>query len=343
MPVRTSPRFGVLFLPSHRTFRDTRAIYDAMLEEAQLADALGLDALWIAEHHFDDYGGSIPSSPVVAATLAAHTKRIRIGSAVSPLPLRNALYVAEEFAMLDVLSGGRIDVGIGRGFLPHEFATLGIPYDDRRSLFDEGVAVLLGAWSGAPFSFAGKHYAFDDVRVTPVPLQRPHPPLWVAASLDRGSFEIAGTLGFNLMLNPYTRTGEELARGIGWYRDALRAAGHDAGAARVLVNQHLFVAPDEHTAASVPRDALLHYLEDVAASFARGVTDGRTIAPTSYDAMYPERVMFGTPDVIEAKIRAWLDFGATDFSFVTQFGELPVETTLASTRLFAERVLPRFR
>ncbi len=335
--------FGLFYIPVLHDGLTAREVYDAVIREACLADDLGWDNVWFAEHHFDAFGGVVPSPAVLAAAVAGRTKRVRIGAAVAVLPLHHAVRVAEEFAMLDVLSGGRIDLGIGRGFSRHEFKSLGISMESRDGRFDEGVSVLIDAWTRDRFSFEGEFYTLSDVEVLPRPIQVPHPPIWVAASINRSSFELAGRFGFNVMLNPYSREVDEVRRGLDWYREALIRAGHDVSSKRIMVNYHLYVARDEHAARHEPREALLYYLTEVDRVYLRGDDSGRTSLPApSYEAMYPARVMFGTPDVIESKIRAWMRFGVTDFCFMSLFGNLSPDSSLASMRLFSDEVMPRF-
>lgn len=335
--------FGLFYIPA--TYGDLTAgqVYDAILREACAADELGWDNIWLAEHHFDVLGGIVPSPALFATAVAMRTQRVRVGAAVTVLPLHHAVRVAEEYAMLDVLSGGRVELGIGRGFTRHEFASLGISMESRDGRFSEGVSVLLDAWTRDRFSFKGEHYDLSDVQVLPRPLQQPHPPIWLAASVNRASFELAGRLGFNVMLNPYSREVDEVRRGLDWYREALVQAGHDVGSKRIMVNYHLYAARDELAARDEPREALLHYLSAVDRSSLRGDDSGRTaFPPPSYDAMYSARVMFGTPDAIESKIRAWMRFGVTDFCFMSLFGNLDPARSLASIQLFTEEVMPRF-
>lgn len=331
-------RFGLFCLPAqcpghHRSATET---YAALIGSAVEAEQLGLHSIWFAEHHFSPYGGFIPSIPVLGAAVAANTERIRIGSAATVLPLRDAVETAESFAMLDVLSGGRLDVGVGRGFLPGEFAGRGVLMSDRAGLFTEGLSVLRGAWADGPFTFRGEHYRLDGVEVLPKPVQRPGPPLWIAASTSRDSFERAGREGLNLMVNPYNRTTEELAAGLAWYREARRAAGLAPDGGRILANQHLFVAATEAHARDLPAQALMEYLGAVDAAF------GRPLTPHDYADVYPDNVLFGTPDTVIAKIRQWERLGITDLSLMTQFGSLAPELSSASLQMFAREVLPCF-
>ena len=336
--------FGLFYIPSTHEDLTVGQVYETIIREVCVAEELGWDNVWFAEHHFDAFGGAVPSPALLASAVAMRTTRVRIGAAVIVLPLHHPVRVAEEYAMLDVLSGGRAELGIGRGFSRHEFRSLGISMDSREGCFEEGVSVLVNAWTRDSFSFDGEYYHLRDVELFPKPVQRPHPPIWVAASSNRSSFELAGRFGFNLMLNPYSREVDEVRRGLDWYRTALAQAGHDAGSKRIMVNYHLYVARDERTAREEPRAALLQYLSAVDQAFVKGEDSGRAAPPPpSYDAMYPGRLMFGTPDAIESKIRAWMRFGVTDFCFMSQFGNLDPDRSLASIRLFSAEVMPRFR
>jgi alkanesulfonate monooxygenase SsuD/methylene tetrahydromethanopterin reductase-like flavin-dependent oxidoreductase (luciferase family) len=215
--------------------------------------------------------------------------------------------------------------------------------ESRERRFEEGVSVLVSAWTRERFSFDGEYYKLSDVEVLPRPVQQPHPPIWVAASISRSSFELAGRFGFNLMLNPYSREVDEVRRGLDWYREALVQAGHEVSDRRIMVNYHLYLARDEDAARNEPREALLRYLTAVDRVYLKGDDSGHTTLPhPSYDAMYPERVMFGTPDAVESKIRAWMRFGVTDFCFMSLFGDLDPARSLASIQLFSEEVMPRF-
>jgi natural product biosynthesis luciferase-like monooxygenase protein len=344
-PAESTVKFSLFYLPAALAGSPAAAeAYRLIIDEACEADSLGFDIAWLAEHHFSTYGGYIPSIPVLGAAIASRTQRIRIGAAAAILPLRDAVESAESFAMLDVVSSGRLEMGVGRGFLPHEFAARNLTLEERGGRFREGVDVLLGAWKDEPLTYHGNYYNLDEVNVFPKPVQRPHPPMWIAASISQETFELAGRRGFNLLINPYTRNPEEIARGLGWYRSARAAAGHERATARITVNQHLFVAENEEDARNIPRKPLLEYLHSVNLAFAVGTVGPVPIlAPEAYESMYPDKVLFGTPDRVIDRIRAWQRQGITDICFMTQFGSLERELARASLRLFADKVMPCFR
>ena len=176
------------------------------------AEELGYDTIWLTEHHFADDGYS-PSIIPLAAAVAAQTERVRIGFNLLLLPLHNAIRVAEDIATLDVLSGGRIDVGLGQGYARHEFAGYGIDRGERLGRFREGLDVLQGLWTNDTFSYAGEHYQIDGARLTPKPVQQPMPPLWIGATSTPG-VRRAGRRGANLLglTNPRLQEVYEQAR-----------------------------------------------------------------------------------------------------------------------------------
>jgi alkanesulfonate monooxygenase SsuD/methylene tetrahydromethanopterin reductase-like flavin-dependent oxidoreductase (luciferase family) len=162
------------------------AVYSGILEQAVLVEQWGFDHIWLTEHHFVD-DGYLPSPMVAAAAIAARTRRIRISTDILILPFHHPLRLAEDWAVLDVLSGGRMELGVGMGYAAHEFRGFGIDRTQRRSRTLEGVEVLRRAWSGERFTHRGTHWTFEDVQVWPRPVQPGGPPLWMAAMTAAGA------------------------------------------------------------------------------------------------------------------------------------------------------------
>ena len=181
--------------------RDANRLIADILDEAVYAEEVGLRSAWIGEHHFSTLG--VLSCPeLVLAQVAARTKRIRLAPAVSVLPLHHPIRVAEQWATLDLLSGGRVDFAAGRGYDRREYAPFGASFDDNQSLFEEGMEVVRRLWSSAgPVTHHGRHYHFDDVAITPQPVQRPIPAY--VASFSRPSIELAARLGCHLIVAPF--------------------------------------------------------------------------------------------------------------------------------------------
>src|SRR5882762_5634743 len=153
------------------------SIYDMALERIATMDTAGYDAVWLAEHHFSGFS-VCPSVHMMGVMAAARTTRLRIGTGVSLAPFYNPLRLAEEVALLDVLSGGRVNWGAGRGFERSEFETFGVAPEESVSRFREAVEIVRRAWTEDRLDFAGQHFRYADVEVLPKPLQKPHPPTW---------------------------------------------------------------------------------------------------------------------------------------------------------------------
>ena len=193
--------FHELAVPPHAG-RSERQVYAETLDELALADRLGFHGAWLVEHHFMP-GYSHSSKPeLVLAALAARTTRLRLGLAVIPLPYHHPVHVAERVATLDLLSGGRLEVGIGRGFSPDEYAAFGVSMADSRVLVDESLAILRAAAGETPLRFTGRHFALDGITILPRPVQRPYPPLWTAA-VSPDTFEWAAARGLGVLAGPF--------------------------------------------------------------------------------------------------------------------------------------------
>jgi alkanesulfonate monooxygenase SsuD/methylene tetrahydromethanopterin reductase-like flavin-dependent oxidoreductase (luciferase family) len=182
--------------------RNANQFVQDLTAEALYADKLGMHSAWIGEHHFNSLG--VNSSPeMVLAYIAALTKHIRLAPAVTVLPLHNPIRVAEQWATLDLLSGGRVDFAAGRGYDRREYIPFGISFEDNQSIFDEGMEVLRNLWNsgGERIDHKGKHYQFEDVRITPQPLQSPMP--MYVASFSKPSIELAARLNCGLIVAPF--------------------------------------------------------------------------------------------------------------------------------------------
>ncbi len=199
--------------------------FEESMAQMRAAEELGFDAVWLGEIHFQKDRSVLASPLVVAAAIAACTRRVKIGIAVQVLPLSHPLRLAEDVATVDHLSRGRLDFGVGRSGLPGHYQGFNIPYEESRDRFFETLDILLKAWTQERFSHEGRYYRFHDVCVTPKPYQRPHPPLRIAATTQE-TYPMVGRLGFPLFVAVRTRSISNLRDSLGSYHDAWRAAGH---------------------------------------------------------------------------------------------------------------------
>ena len=197
---------------------------DEVIAEAKLAEDAGFDSCFFGEHH-QDKDGFLPSPLIIATAVAANTRRLRVGTSVILLPLHNPLQVAEDVITLDIVSKGRVTLGVGLGYQAADFQAFDIPMKERVSRLEEGVAVIRGCWSNKPFSFHGKHYQLDNVHVRPAPFQKPAPPLWIGASTPPGARR-AGTLADGFVSTPSTGLKDTSAL-VNAYREAASTAGNE--------------------------------------------------------------------------------------------------------------------
>jgi alkanesulfonate monooxygenase SsuD/methylene tetrahydromethanopterin reductase-like flavin-dependent oxidoreductase (luciferase family) len=225
-------------------------VYARALERIEIMDRGGFDAVWLAEHHFTTFS-VCPSVHMLGTLAAARTKRLRIGTAVSLAALYHPLRLAEEVALLDMLSGGRVNWGAGRGFALSEFKAFGVPPQESAERFREAVEIVLRAWTKERLTFEGEHFRFEDVEVLPKPLQRPHPPVWMAASSEP-AIDWAASRGFSILMDPHasmTELGAKRRR----YADQLSAAGYTDEGRDIPMARLLALAPTMAEAEAVAR------------------------------------------------------------------------------------------
>lgn len=307
-------------------------LYRETLEQAVQAEELGFDSIWLSEHHFTSEG-YLPCLTAVLGTLAARTTRARLGTAVLLAPLHHPLRLAEDLAVVDQLCAGRLDVGVAPGYKPGEFATLGIPKSERGSRTDETIEILQRAWRGEPFSYAGRHFRFDDVVVTPPPVQQPGPPIWIGgSSLAAASRAARHHAGFM----PDSGAGPDVCDA---YRGQFPPA---AGPARLATNRVLFAAESREKAWELCGDHLLYQFNLYRRWFSDAGDDDTLGAELADPAVLsPEHYFIGTPDdILAAILDSQRDLGYEELIFWARPPGMPAEQSTASLELIAKHVLP---
>jgi alkanesulfonate monooxygenase SsuD/methylene tetrahydromethanopterin reductase-like flavin-dependent oxidoreductase (luciferase family) len=318
--------------------------FEESMAQMQAAEALGFDAVWLGELHFQQDRSVLASPLVVAAAIAASTRRIKIGIAVQVLPLSHPLRLAEDVATLDHLCRGRLDFGVGRSGLPGHYEGFNIPYEESRERFAETLEILIKAWTCERFSHDGRFYRFRDVCVVPKPYQRPHPPLRIAATSEE-TYPLVGRLGYPLFVAVRTGSIADLRRFLGGYHEAWRAAGH-SGQGPVALLVPIFVAETAAEAREQPRVSTLHWFRAIAEALARSPArraDAARLAALSYEEILEEQVVYGTPDAVAERLRALrAELGFSSLSAWMNVGaQVPHARVLRSMRLFMEHVAPR--
>jgi natural product biosynthesis luciferase-like monooxygenase protein len=257
-------KFGVLHFFEHAAGgKSEKQIVREQLDSMRMAEQMGFDSIWAPEHHFTEYG--FCASPMVTlAAMASVTSRIRLGSGVVVLPFNDPVRVAEEGAMIDLISDGRLDLGVGRGFQPVEYHGFGADQTKAREIFDEALQIILQAWTSGRAGFKGAHFDIPAHTVRPMPLQKPHPPIWVAAISD-DTFAMAGKAGFNLLCSlVYGFKSEHTAQRLSTYRDNLRAYGHNPDEREVGALCMVYCADTTQRARQEFGDHVLWYFRTIA-------------------------------------------------------------------------------
>ncbi len=355
-------KFVLFFLIHQPPGKSEPQVIAETLEQAEYAEDLGYDAVWIAEHHFTVHG--ICGSPLqFLANVAARTRRIRLGQGVIVLPFNHPIHIAEQSAMLDILSNGRLDLGIGRGYLEPEYRGFGIPMPDSTTMFRESFEIIRLAWQNERFSFAGKHYQIQDLRISPKPVQKPHPPIYVA-SVSPSSLTWAAEQGLRTMAGPFTPF-DELRKLRRNYRDELARHGADAAIyADSPLQRPVFVAETTEEARAIVGPALQwsaleSYKGGTSAEAGKYTKDyqyyervdqlRRKRAETTFDdSVWLSEVgmapIVGDPqEVIRriAAIKEALDLGS--LLAWMQLGGIEHKKIMRSMELFAREVMPQFR
>ncbi len=348
--------FGINLFPSFRlSQRSTAQYFDQCLRLARRVDELGFSSVKTVEHYFHDYGGHSTNPIVLLSAVAALTRRIRlITGAVIPA-FNHPIKLAGELAMLDNISNGRLDVGVGRAFLPEEYAAYGLDMADSRSRFVEGVEAIRRLWTEERVTHEGRFWQFSDVHSMPRPVQQPHPPLWVAATMAEESFVYAAQNGFNLMIVPYAGGVERTSALVRTYRQVWRESGHQPGAEQLQLALHCCVAETHDEAVRAFTEPMRTYLEVFGEAVA-GWAGRQSEQYPNYDKMVASitsqtpqstldrgEALVGTPDEVIAGVRRFRElFGEHEPSMQVTFGCMPDEDAFRTVELLAKYVMPAF-
>ena len=327
-------------------------IFEHTTEQIQYAEELGFASAWLAEHHFSRYGlGS--SGLVLAAQIAARTKRIRLGTAVLVPPLHHPIRLAEDTATLDQGSGGRLEIGFGRRSSGYEYAGYSVSHAESQARFQETIKIVKGLWTTPDFSYQGQFYDFQHVNLVPPPLQQPHPPLYIAATRTPTTLEFVASSGHPIIIGvvlDHTAALDLCHRFI----KMANAAGQQMSMARIPFFRYLYVAESAEQARRDTREAMA-WTQDMI-QWRGTLTSGsevyqqlegfrktRITQPTSYDHIAEHRAFFGTPDDVASRIRALQNEGVESFGCNFAFGTMPHEKVMRSMKLFAREVMPKLQ
>ena len=330
------------------------------------AEEGGLDGVWLAERHFaaprnplDSAGAGIPSIVsvplILASAIAARTERLRIGIAVSVLPLVHPIRMAEEAAMVDQISQGRFDFGVGRSGFARSYEGYGIPYSESTERFQEHLDIILAAWSNERFSYQGKYHTFDNVCVLPKPYQKPYPPVRVAAT-TQDTFPRVGGQGYNIFVGLRGMDRPDLARNLALYRQAWQEAGH-AGDGDVLLRIPVYVAETDELALEETQESTMRSYRRLSQTFASSATvagatpseerveRAQRLSQITYEDLLRDRLAYGSPESVVRQLKE-IQEELQLSGFIAEMnvgGLIPRDRVLNSVRLFAQEVAPALR
>jgi len=326
-------------------------LYDELLAQTVAAEEFGFHAMWLAELHFHRRFSILSAPLLTAAAAAQRTQRLRLGIAVNVLPLHQPLRLAEEGAVLDVLSHGRLDFGVGRGHpFPGVYESFRIPPAESRERFAEALDVLVGAWTREPFAYQGRFFQVSDITVVPKPIQQPHPPIFVAAGSPE-TYTATGQRGLGILVPGHVQPPAALRELLASYREAGHTAGHH-DRLRVTYLIPIYVAEQQRQAETDPEPYVMYYYHvlgqllsgEFPESYQRYGEARKRVGTLSYAEIRQERAIFGEPGYCLERLQALREvLGFQQLMAWMNIGGMPHAKVLRSMQLFAERVMPALR
>ncbi len=301
-----------------------------MLEQVRLARDLGFDSVWMVHHYLIEFEAFQPLP--MLARLAAEAGDMDLGTSIYVLPLQPPVEVAENFATLDVITGGRLIFGVAQGYREVEFDAVGVPRRERAARFEEGLELITRLWTERDVTFKGRFYHVDNVSLAMQPARRPRPPIWVGATVDAGIERAAG-LGDAWMIGPGVEFGK-LGRQLDLYRGALTRLGRPLERDYPIFREVLVAPTDAEARAAAQK----HLHTKYEAYFSWGYVD------TTFDEVVRDAFVVGDPDGCARQVRRYGEaLGINYFLARVQWPGVSQQEALAGIRLFGERVIPAFR
>ena len=342
-------RFGTFSYNQRRPWASEKQAFDELLEQIELTERLNFNEAWFAEHHHSDYG-MLASPNLMIAALARHTERLRFGNLVSVLPLYDPMRLAEECAMLDILTNGRLNIGLGRG-VPKDDMKHRLDRETAQARFEEGIEILLRAWTGETFSYTGKAWGYEEISCRPQPLQKPHPPIYYGATSPDSPAMVARR-GWNLALSRQPLA--NCAKAIEKYRAELANLGHVNGKGDAIMVRDIYVADSDEQAWREAVPEIMRFWQLATDNYWRGetVSEADLTRFTERYVYYPGGLtikrldewgtsLIGSPETIVKKARAMIATAKPDSLVgMFQFGGLKHEQVMHSLELFGTKVMP---
>jgi natural product biosynthesis luciferase-like monooxygenase protein len=343
--------FALFQLPTYRDgfSRTLSAFYAELTNSVKFADRLGWRRVIVSEHHFHYYGGPVPNPAIILTAWARETARIRVAAGVSLVPLRHPLQVAEDYALLDQLAGGRFDMGVSRGFVPHEFEAFGVDAKETSDRVIEALQIIEKFWAGEPFEFAGRFTSFKKLAPWPVPFQRKIP-IWIAASNEIPSFERIGRGGYGLLMNQYPMTFEVLCEKHEAFKAAYARAGHGSTERRSSVALMTHLADNEEQAIEEAKLALQEHVTALRKVQMHREWDRdyqgdilvllELCASGDYREVFRQRTLIGTPEQAAERLSRYVREGFGEAMFLCRFGNISASQCDDTIERLSKQVRP---
>lgn len=318
--------------------------YNAFFEEVLLGEALGFDSVWLEEHHGvkDHYW---PSPLIGLAGIATCTERILIGTDIMVMPFYHPVRVAEDTAMLDIMSGGRFILGTAIGYRPDEFALYQVPLEKRGARFEEAIRLIKLLWTQEEVHFEGDYYQVKGLKIEPRPCSQPHPPLWLGGWGDL-ALSRAARLGDAWLPGP-TAALDKLLQAQRVYQEHLRALGVDPATRPVpLTREVVIAATDEQAREMAERHLLINYRDEYGGGeWKHPLIGAEDTAPVDQlDAIGRDRFLVGSPETVIRQLQKFKEaFGVDHLICRLYFPGIPHEFIMQELRLLAQEVIPAFR
>ncbi len=313
--------------------------FEETLMECERAEALGFNSVWLGEHHNSSF--FYPTPLIGLAAIASRTHRLRLGTGVLLLPLYHPVAVAEEGAMVDMMSGGRLILGVGAGYAPEEFAAFGISLKERGSRLEEGASLLHRLWTEEKVTHKGRHYQVTDVTVGPRPVQQPRPPLWFAGWAEP-AIRRAARLGDAWIGGPSARL-DELAACVRTYRQAQKEVGRVVGSNDLGLIRYVFVADSLKRARAVAGDPFIQFFENTYFRLPHPVVK-RPQGSFDIRQLAEDRIILGDPaSCVEQIERFRKELGITHLICRISSPGIPRDAARESLELFAREVMPALK
>jgi alkanesulfonate monooxygenase SsuD/methylene tetrahydromethanopterin reductase-like flavin-dependent oxidoreductase (luciferase family) len=345
--------FGAYALPSYHPDTDPPqgVFMRRLLDLLASAEPLGFDAIWLNEHHFNSWGGMLPSPPMALAALSQRTQRVRLGTSIAVLGMHHPIEVAEQMAMLDLMSGGRLEFGVGRGSEAFDYEAYGVDYGAAQARTIEALDIVLQAWTGEFFERTGTYFQVPRIQVWPRPEQRPHPPVWFSCSSNPASFEWTARQGHHLLSLGFPMPVAKFAELTRAYQDAWQDSGRDPNSYQIGTLYHTVVCERGDRARELAIGAFQRFLGQLRESRARPTLHQapERASVLILDEAVPRlidegRLIAGSPrEVADTLSYLQGEVGFTQLNLMFQLGGLSFEVAHESMQLFAREVIPRLK